>query len=320
MKGMDEHQLTPHPVPRRSSRARIALIASIVVALAVTAYLLVVMQQPLPGSLGRAISALTLPAELRDARLVSSSPRGTDVYVHEGLSYAHAAHIAGAVRTLAPTERGGYAALARELDGTSQRLIVDGLLVATGASIRTVAVSTDGRRVAYVEAADGSDYAVDPAGWAVRVYYPDPQTVQEVGSGFAPFFIDDSTLGYFTAAGIFAVDLETGAARALLREPVTHPHDTTLVAPDRSHIAWEDAGGEVQVYALGLEGVMLVGSFSFAEVPGASSVALGTNAVYAIRPTNGGSEVWRQGFDGSLTRIAVLPPSLETTALAFIPH
>lgn len=315
-------EMPPGALSSRPTHTRLAvvLVASIVVALAVSAYVLVVLQLPLPGAFGRAVSALTLPSELRDARLVSSSPRGTDIYAHAGLSYEHVAHITGAVRMLAPTERGGYAALARDLEGANQRLIVDGLLVAEHPSLRSVAVSTDGRRVAYAETADGSAYAGDPASWAVRVYYPDPQTVQEIGPGFAPFFIDDSTLGYFTAAGIFAVDLETGTPRALSREPITHPRDAVLVSPDRTRIALPNAQGSIEVYAITDAGLERIGDFAFGEVPGAASPELGDDGLYAVRPTNNGSEVWRRGFDGSLKRIAILPPSLETTAIVFIPN
>ena len=315
---MDEHSLGSMERPRPTGHPRLVglLIASIGLALAVFAYLFLVLQMPLPGMLGQYVSALMLPQELREAQFVSASPRGTVVFTHAGYTYTEEVRFLGAARTLVETAK-GYAALETVAEGGAQRLVVDGVTKVESPSLRSVSASPDGRRIAYTETSDGSVYAADPSRWVVKVYYPDPGTTQVVGSGFAPFFIDDITIGYFTAAGIFAINLETGVPRALARESFRYPFDALLVSPDRTHLAWQDTDHQVHLYTLTSTGATAAGLLSFTELEGASAVTMGNQGLYTVRATNVGSEVWRRGYDGSFTRVVVLPPALETTRLMF---
>src|SRR3989344_4232478 len=103
---MDD-QLTAPRAPRHSHpRLAVVRIASVIAALAIGSYLLVVMQMPLPGALGRMLSARTLPVDLHDARFISSSPNGSVVYERADYSYVPVAEFQGPVRAVVRTENG----------------------------------------------------------------------------------------------------------------------------------------------------------------------------------------------------------------------
>lgn len=300
----------PVGVPRRSRLPVVVLsLIGVIVLLAVGAYVFT----RLP--LGEQVHALMLPKELQGAQFVSSSPKGTVVYEHTGSKYQPRMQFAGVVDSVVETAE-GYAGLKRSVTGDGVHLVAMQEVVAESASARSLSASPDGRRIAYAETSDGSVYAKDPSQWLVKVYYPDPGTTQTVGAGFAPFFLSDTTLGWFTALGAYQMNLEQGTVTALLSESFTQPFEGVMVSPNRTIVARVATDG-VHVYRIDGTTMTLIDTY---RLEGTNSYALGNDALYAIRGTADGAAIWRQGFDGSLRQITVMPATLGVTGLILSNH
>lgn len=290
---------------KRRTSVIIASIIGVVVLLALGAYVFT----KLP--IAEQVSALMLPKELQGARFISSSPQGTVVYEHTGNTYQPRMRFEGSVDSVVATID-GYAGIKRSVDGARVQIVHQQDIVTEHASVRSLNASPDGRRVAYVETKDGTPYASDPAGWTVKVYYPDPGTTQTVGAGFAPFFLSNTALAWFTTLGAYQMDLERGTISSLLTERFTQPFEEVMVSPNHMVVARKAADRSVRVYRIEGTSMTLVDTYTIA---GAGSYALGNDALYGIKGTEGGSEIWRQGFDGSLRRLTVMPPTLGVTGL-----
>lgn len=159
------------------------------------------------------------------------------------------------------------------------------------------------------ESVDGS--VIDPSVWYISVQSREGET-KGVAYGYAPAFLNDTHIAYFSAKGIAVYDLATGRSALVYVVPEGTLFSRVQYAPDRTHVLWTDATSDETVVA----------SLSTTEVKpnatftGLISPILRNTGVYDFRWTEAGTELVQHSFDGRTTRsILTIPASMSILSM-----
>ena len=275
---MDTDTKLPNTVPQvianlyAQKGMRIALGITIIAIALLVAAVFAAVRYYPPASL--VWSALRVPAELRNATFIASDPTGQTV----------------------------------------EYVIAGGTFKPKPASALTpnTKVSPNGAVLAYAENFQGIPGARNPDD--SRIVLTNAATNERfvLSKGFAPFFLDDNHVFWFTPAGLVTRNLSSGESKLVYPRAIAQSFDLLSQSPDRSLVIWRDAIKKVLVvYRVG-ENAGLV-----AELPrNLAPVTLSNNALYIAIPSTEGTKVWRLGFDGSEpVFVYKIPAQLKITSI-----
>lgn len=257
------------------------------VALVIAAGLLVYFSEPVQ----EALSAWTLPKELRSAQFISyageGSVYGVDALGYEKQELRHQPEVA----LVFSNERN---AVTRKGQWT---------------------VSPNKTLVAFTELTVPHQPHL-PLSWQVSVVDTRTGSQKALGKGFGVVFIDERTVARLTETGIVATNLEDGTEETVLPLTLDKVPDTVSVSPNGSLIGWSvPKEHTIVVYSLA-EGtatrvMQYVGVFD--------TFALTNDAVYLMRIEEKGTSVVRYPLaEGAVeTVVHTLPRSLEVARISF---
>lgn len=177
------------------------------------------------------------------------------------------------------------------------------------------AMSPDGTRGTNAVRAEGAppSLAVDTSAWTVNVFSMENGDILASWNGYAPAFLDDTHVAYFDATGVSVRNLDTNESVRLTAFP-TGSQLGTLVqySPDRSLVMWADEANAASIVAR-------ISPTSYEHkgiIPHPANLALFNTAVYELRPSGAGMQLWRHGIDGENPHVvATLPERLRTILL-----
>ena len=250
-----------------------------------------------PGGFMGAWSILTLPAELRDASLVVRSGDGkASVYVPGRFWFPSAAVAKGtpasftkegeALLSVRTTESGSAL-----IENGTERVRSEGLLAAPAQSPYSGIVAYAERTHADAEQGGPPQLTLaNPTEWEVNLLLPGTDEKKRVASGYAPLFFDDTHFFFIAQSGIYRYDLATGQSVRVLERAFPFVIDPILQSPDRTLIAFRDPVEEATyVYRVHESGLLLM-----RHIPELlNSPALSNDALYDLRGTTEGGEVWK---------------------------
>jgi len=273
------------PVPLRSSH--IALIGMLVltILLALGAYFAFFF----PSSaryVSETLTALTVPADLKETRFLSVSSAGSKTYRLDHTRFV-------------PEER-----------DPSTPAVPSVFKDTATSTIRTSpAATSDGRITAFAEVA-GKQLLVTPLAWHVVLAFQGSSVRKEVGEGFAPFFIDDTHVARFTGTGVMSTDLVTGIETLLMQHPFPSALARIAYSPDGRFVAWSE-NDSIFVYRISPAGMEPVATIA----DGAVSFALSNTALYTVHRTSRGTEIAQYSLtaDPKQKTALYIPASLAIT-------
>lgn len=305
---------------RRSITLRVlGFFAGAVIALAVFALV------KAPGGMLGAWSILTLPAELRESMLVIQKGGGESAaYTPGSLWQATPGTFRGTPASFS-YENGNVLAIRVMESDTSvleengvERVRAGGMLAAPSKAPYTNVIAYAERIRAHTEPPTDLPpqfSLVSPEEWDIQLQLPGNAPSERLVSGYAPLFFDDTLLFFISPSGIYRYNLTTGEAVRVLdrRFPITV--GPVLQSPDRTLIGLRDPIAKATlVYRVHETELLLV-----REVPEVLfSPALSNDALYDLKGTQTGGEVWKYAFDGGEpVRIHTFPTSLVISRIVF---
>ncbi|KND51080.1 MAG: hypothetical protein AB202_01560 [Parcubacteria bacterium C7867-007] len=197
------------------------------------------------------------------------------------------------------------------------RLIPDGT---SGPLTSIGSISPDSSRVvmSYKSPADTvtqlfTGKAVKPSEWNVTVRAADSQNGTVIARGYAPAFLDNEHVSYFTDAGVVVLNTSTGKAALIFRYPAGTVLDSKVqYSPDRTHVLWSNAvAGDIIISEISATAFTNIHTFERVANP-----ILTNTSLYHVRKTLGDSEIWRLSFDGSsVEKVHSIPASLKVNSV-----
>lgn len=130
------------------------------------------------------------------------------------------------------------------------------------------------------------------------------QTV--LGTGFSPFFIDDTHVLWFSSEGVMLTELASGMV-SILEKTSAKAQPSPVLSPGGTHVAWMASDGRLELRRL--EGGTLVPAATYPDAPPGASLELGTAGLYVLSSTDTGIEVRRYPLEqGESKRIYTFEP------------
>lgn len=248
-------------------------------------------------------SGKALPTDLSDAFLVYQHEGATTVYARTGDAYEPVS-LGTTLPTTYLARRGAHLASVQLGERGRYEVRADATLMHASTDLVTgAAVSPAGTAVAFAasdRAAIEAAHAAQLAQYGSQVFLvlSAGEAPVALGDGFAPFFLSDTEVAWFSAAGLMRRDLTTGSTTALAADirPLPPPYPTPAVSRDGRTIAWVTPDtGTVHIGVIGDAGVSRVVSHEGAKAP---TIALGPSALYVLEHTQADTTVWRYALTG----------------------
>lgn len=154
--------------------------------------------------------------------------------------------------------------------------------------IRDIDLSPNGSSVVFSEQVETTEGAV----WTIRVI--NDGSIQDIGPGFAAYFLSDDALLIFSSKGVSSHIISTGVVREVLAYPLPSPVPTAMNR-ETGHFAFLDPmSKELLVFRTDVVGygVTAVGGYA---VSGTSFV-LGENGVYVLEQQPNPSTIFKYSF------------------------
>ena len=155
-----------------------------------------------------------------------------------------------------------------------------------------------------------------PSDWHVETYEPKTKkTTRIAAAGYGPVFLNNSEFVYFGPDGLNRYDLTKGTAVRIIERKFSVTVGPVVLSPDHSLVAFRDLAAQTTlVYRLSPMGASLV-----VEVPELlASVGLSNTALYNMKRTDAGSELWHYGFKGGVAeKVRVFPKELNLVQIIF---
>lgn len=243
---------------------------------------------PLRNSVHEGWSSLFYPKELATVRFIASSNGTGALYVRAGSEFVpHTITDEGALpsETFASfTDDGTLASILLFPDGFTV-LAIDGAQVHASVSEKTtVDLSPNKQLLAFTEKTPGS------AESRAVVLNRGNKNQTVLGTGFSPFFIDDTRVLWFSSEGIMLTELPSGVV-TILEKASVKVTSFPVLSPDGTRVAWMDSTGMLQLRRL--EGTVLVSAVTYPDVPDGARLGLGNVGLYVLSPVDAGTEVRR---------------------------
>ena len=193
-----------------------------------------------------------------------------------------------------PPELKNATFVATDENGQSIRYRVSGgtYKIQDSAAVSEYALSPDGRLHVFSEQFQGEAGDRNPENFRIVLVNNVTGERYEHGIGFAPFFVDNVRLIWFTPAGLVLRDLGSNETTMLYEQPLASTHDFVAQSLDRTLIVWRNGARRlVTVYRVG-ENEGIVAQLERRIPP----VFLGNTAFYIPNPTPAGTEIWKHQF------------------------
>lgn len=268
-------------------------------------------------------SAITLPQELKGGIFVSSRGKTVVAYHVSTFGYEQLPYTAGTASAV--TRSGTHFIIIDTSRNVPSTLEEDGAVrVESTRAMRSVSETPTTGIIAYALRSDSlsvDSHALppdapftNPAQWDVYLRLANGTTTRII-SGYAPQFLNDNTFIFFSSNGVYRYDLMSGEAHKVIDHRFTEVFGTPLISPDRTLVAFTDPVKKVtDVYTMkGTEPTLVM------EIPEILiSPALSNDALYALKATKRGGEVWKYALSKSKgTQIHIFPRSLGVGRIVF---
>jgi len=279
---------TPAPVKVKKPGSRIALLFFItlgVIVLIGSAFFASMLYSPFKRVADEAFVVLRMPPELKRAHFYTSAPT-YDGYHISGLQFVR--NTTRDTIVLAGTE---------SLDRS--RRVLSYTELEDSVPMNVTAHYVGGRKIV-------------PGEWTIAITESN-RGLKPVARGFAPAFLDETHIAFFTDIGIAVLDLNSGIEENIYEHPPGSRIDSRIrYSPDRTLVMWTNALtnetmlGRISIHSLELLAV----NTKF------GNPILTDAALYEARKTLRGLEIWKYDIDGSIERkILTIPPSLSFTSM-----
>lgn len=231
---------------------------------------------PSRATLRTAWSIMQLPQELHDATFVTRVPRGAFFKI-SGFHFVPARSVSLTLPGRAPS--GTYSVFAEQKSNGSSTLNV-----------------------------------AEPMQWEVWLQHTRSADRVSLGTGYAPFVLDDTHVAWFAPDGIAVHGFVNGTTTLAYRMPIAQMGSAIQFSPDRRHVAWTDASKRVtHLGAVTAETYRETGTISDAL----ASPVLANDALYDVRQSLRGAQLWRYPLSGGKAiLIETFPPSFQLGSIA----
>jgi len=265
-------------------------------------------------------ASLTLPKDLHDAQFLTKNMRNEQSTY--GFSY-----LPDDAGFLLGIERVGDSILRATLmpDGTYLLSRNGEVLISRTEPLALPTLSPNGKIIAFTESADGTQLDPGTRQAGTRsflelrnlrsvLYYPASGKTVTIGAGAAPLFLDDTHIIRFSPGGIIMTDLTTGNETVLLQQSLASLNGPVLQSSDRTLVTMTDrVAGKTYVLRVSPSSAETVAEFDVAIVP----AALTESALYELRNTTSGVDLWRHALDGSSEKkVTSFPDTFRVSAIA----
>lgn len=238
------------------------------------------------GSFAGTWSALTLPSELKSGTFTTDDMKEYEIAF------------------------GRYSVLK---DTEAAQAVKEVLAAGSSTTTKSGAVrSPDGKTVAFTEQFAGMEGSRNPSDWRIVIANATTKEAFRLSSGFAPFFIDDTHLAWFTNVGIVERDLASGETKVLYERAFNQTFPLGGQSPDRTQVAWFDRQEKaVIVYRVSEDPAIVHTAPAYA-----GGIVLGTNNLYYVFADAKGTSILRF-IPGKTSPVVVhrIPASLSITAI-----
>jgi len=271
---MDQSNALYTPPPQKRTKKIIALVVlAVSAALLAGAYAVYQWYPPAHDRITEAYVALTLPKDLKGAQFLRGDA---------GRPY-HA-------ETLEFTET-----------SKEERLVPAGVRSSSGNLMVYAYGKTPNDFMPYI-----FPVAITPSDWTVATVQSESKELAVIGKGYAPAFLDDTHVAFFTSEGIRMIDLDTYVTSTLYLFPEGEvPTSYVRYSPDRTHLLWVNADKVTTLARIGTTGVEVINTYTFLWP--ALLTDQGLYEQHIVLP--GDIEVWRHAFDGLVREKVITIPS-----------
>lgn len=231
-------------------------------------------------------NAFFMPKELHGVTFVSLTPEYAGVYTRTPWGYSKQFTSEKVIDSAYANE---VLATANATDSGAYEIALSGSAVHTSPSvIRDIDLSPDGSSIVFGEQVE----TPEGAAWTIQMIRNG--SLEEVGSGFAAYFLSSDALLIFSSRGIRSYTISTGAERDVLAYPLLSPVPTAM-SVETGHFAFLDPmSKELLVFRTdaGGYGVTAIGGYA---VSGASFV-LGESGVYVLEHQPDPTTIFKYSF------------------------
>ncbi|KND49775.1 MAG: hypothetical protein AB203_01660 [Parcubacteria bacterium C7867-008] len=134
-----------------------------------------------------------------------------------------------------------------------------------------------------------------------------------IAHGYAPVFVDNTHISYFSVAGVVMYDLTTKSAKLVFKYPEGSMLDSKVqYSPDHSLVMWSNKiGGDIILSRISASSFTNLRTFKRFTNP----ILTNTN-LYELRKNPKGPEIWRHAVEGDVVeKVTTIPVSLGVNSL-----
>jgi hypothetical protein len=268
-------------------------------------------------------SAYTTPPELKNATFITVKDNNPIASRVNSYKYSKIQHNVGDIVMFSNDENN---VLAVRQSGQESVLEFNGVeMVRNVLPIATPSLSPDSNTLLYSQSIQTETksnniksqgmIATDPSLYEIRAVFSSTKNDTRVISGYAPNFINDNEFVFLASSGIYLYNKQSGTGKILLEKNFSTVFGPVLQSPDRSLIAFADTSRKVTaVYRIKDSSVELV----FETTSILIKPALSDTALYDMKATEHGSEIWKYDFGVSEPQlIHTIPRSLGLNRIVF---
>lgn len=293
------------------SRNTVRALVGVVIILLVTVCTFLLVYPPSGAVIETTISAAMLPSELSTARFAparfASAPAAVytrDVWTYTKTHYdGHIVSVAAGIPEVVVTEGS---------DGLYRVFVSSVSVLASEQAILGAALSPNTQIVAVTRQSTGAPGSFSARDYDVVLVFPATGKEISMGNGFAPIFVDDTTLLWVSPLGVHSRNIATGETKLLVKHTFTSVVSSVTYSPDKTLVAWSDlAGSSAEVYRI--QTGEKVASFA-AVLP---LITLSNSGLYSLTPQDWRTTVTYYPLDGSTSRMMHwLPGNYQIRKLA----
>lgn len=280
----------------------------IIILVAVTTFVFI--YPPTGTVIEETISAAMLPEALKTVRFAparfASAP--TAVYTRDVWSYSKSYYDGHIVSV---SQGRPEVVVTEGSDGLYRVFVSSVSVLASERPILGAALSPNKEIVAVTRQSNKNPDTRSARDYDVVLIFPATGKEISMGNGFAPIFVDDSTLMWTSPLGIHTRNIVTGETNLRVKHTFSSVVSSVTYSPDRTLVAWSDlAGSSTDVFSI-QTGEKVA---SFASV--LPLIALSNTGLFSLTPQVWMTIVTHYSFDGADSRmIHWLPGNFQISKL-----